>query len=35
MTVGEEVVVSIVGNKTDLERNRTVSKEEAERYVCV
>jgi len=30
--VGPDIVLAIVGNKIDLERNRTVSKEEAEKY---
>ena len=30
--LGEDIVVCIVGNKIDLEKNRTVSKAEAERY---
>jgi GTPase SAR1 family protein len=30
--LGEDIVVCIVGNKIDLEKNRTVSKMEAERY---
>lgn len=29
--VGEDIVVCVVGNKIDLEKNRTVSKAEAER----
>jgi len=29
--LGENIVVCIVGNKIDLEKNRTVSKAEAER----
>ena len=29
--LGEDIVVCIVGNKIDLEKNRTVSKSEAER----
>ena len=29
--LGEDIVVCIVGNKIDLEKNRTVSKTEAER----
>ena len=28
--LGDNIVVCIVGNKTDLEKNRTVNKEEAE-----
>ncbi len=31
--LGENIVVCIVGNKIDLEKNRTVSKSEAERQV--
>ncbi len=31
--LGEDIVVCIVGNKIDLEKNRTVSKSEAERYI--
>ena len=31
--LGEDIVVCVVGNKIDLEKNRTVSKSEAERYV--
>lgn len=30
--VGPDIVLAIVGNKVDLERSRTVSKEEAEKY---
>ena len=29
--LGDDIVVCIVGNKTDLEKNRTVNQEEAER----
>ena len=29
--MGEDIVVCVVGNKIDLEKNRTVSKAEAER----
>ena len=29
-----DITVCIVGNKTDLEKNRNVPKEEAEQYVC-
>jgi len=31
-TVGSDIVTVIVGNKTDLEKHRTVTKEEAEKY---
>lgn len=30
-----DITVCIVGNKTDLEKNRNVTKEEAEQYVCL
>lgn len=30
--LGEDIVVCVLGNKIDLEKNRTVSKEDAERY---
>lgn len=31
--VGESITLAIVGNKTDLQRNRKVSQEAAEKYV--
>ncbi len=31
--VGEDIAVCIVGNKIDLEKNRTVQTKEAEKYV--
>ncbi len=33
--VGEDIAVCIVGNKIDLEKNRTVQTKEAEKYVVV
>ena len=30
-----DITVCIVGNKTDLEKNRNVTKEEAEQYACL
>jgi len=32
--LGNEIVIAIAGNKTDLERQRTVSNEEAEEYAA-
>jgi len=32
--VGKDICISIAGNKSDLERNRQVSTEEAERYAA-